>query len=239
MRRWLGSIAFTTILFVSVAVYGLVVLALGIFGYRSTYAGCRLWARMILGLLRVLCGLDFSVRGLERLPDENGIILMKHSSSWETIAQLVLFPRQTWVMKRELIWAPILGWVIFLLKPIPIDRKGGRTAVEQVIRVGRQRLEQGFWVVIFPEGTRVPAGQTGRFGMSGVLLARAAGRPIVPVAHNAGYYWPRRGLLKRSGTIQVVVGEPIPTAERDPREVNAEVKAWIETEIAAMAKPAV
>jgi 1-acyl-sn-glycerol-3-phosphate acyltransferase len=237
MRGWIGSIVFTTILFVSVAVYGVAVLLLSIFGYRVTYAATRFWARLILALLRVLCGLGYSVRGLENLPDENAVILMKHSSSWETIAQLVLFPRQTWVMKRELIWAPILGWVIFLLKPIPIDRKGGRTAVEQVIRAGRQRLEQGLWVVIFPEGTRIPAGETGRFGLSGTLLAQAAGRPIVPVAHNAGYFWPRRGLLKRQGTIDVVVGKPIPTVNRDPRELNAEVRAWIEAEVAAMSDP--
>lgn len=237
MRGWFGSIVFTTILFVSVAVYGAVVFVLSIFGYRFTYAATRFWASMILALLRVLCGLGYSVRGLENLPDENAVILMKHSSSWETIAQLVLFPRQTWVMKRELIWAPILGWVIFLLKPIPIDRKGGRTAVEQVIRAGKRRLEQGLWVVIFPEGTRVPAGEIGRFGLSGALLAQASGRPIVPVAHNAGYFWPRRGLLKHRGTIDVVVGKPIPTVNRDPRKLNAEVRAWIEAEIAAMSDP--
>ena len=234
MREWLGSVVFTTILFVSVAVYGLVVLALGLFGYRAMYAGVRFWSRGILGLLRVLCGLDYSVRGLENLPAENAVILMKHSSSWETISQLVLFPRQTWVMKRELIWAPILGWVIFLLKPIPIDRKGGRAAVEQVIEAGQRRLREGLWVVIFPEGTRVPAGQMGRFGMSGALLAQAAGKPIVPVAHNAGLFWPRRGLRKRPGTIQVVVGQPISTLGREPREINAEAKAWIEAEIGQM-----
>ena len=237
MRGRVGSVVFTTILFVSVVVYGVGVLVLSIFGYRATYAATRFWARLILALLRVLCGLGYSVRGLEHLPDENAVILMKHSSSWETIAQLVLFPRQTWVMKRELIWAPILGWVIFLLKPIPINRKGGRTAVEQVIRAGKRRLEQGLWVVIFPEGTRVPAGETGRFGLSGTLLAQAAGRPIVPVAHNAGYFWPRRGLLKRQGTIDVVVGKPVPTVNRDPRELNAEVRAWIEAEVAAMSDP--
>jgi 1-acyl-sn-glycerol-3-phosphate acyltransferase len=191
----------------------------------------------MLTLLRRLCGLGYSVRGLERLPARSTVILMKHSSSWEAIAQLVLFPRQTWVLKQELIWAPILGWAIFALKPIAIDRKGGRAAVEQVLHRGQRRLAEGLWVVIFPEGTRVPAGQTRRYGMSGTLLAQAAGRPIVPVAHNAGYYWPRRSLLKHAGTIEVVVGDPIETADRDPREINAEVQSWIESEIARMPKP--
>ena len=238
MRRWLGSIVFTTALFVSVVLYGPIALLVRAFGYRAMYAAVILWCRAMLTLLRRLCGLEYRVRGLERLPEQNAVILIKHSSSWETIAQLVLFPRQTWVLKQELIWAPILGWAIFCLKPIPIDRKGGRAAVEQVVRHGQARLAEGLWVVIFPEGTRVPAGQTRRYGLSGALLAQAAGRPVVPVAHNSGYYWPRRSLLKRPGTIEVVVGEPIATTGRDPREINAEVHAWIESQIAQMPKPA-
>lgn len=237
MRQWLGSVVFTTILFVSVVVYGVVVLALRLFGYRAMYAGVKLWCRAMLTLLRWLCGLDYSVCGLEHLPRGNTVVLMKHSSSWETIAQLLLFPRQTWVLKRELIWAPILGWIIFCLKPISIDRKGGRTAVEQVIRAGLERLDQGLWVIVFPEGTRVPAGESRRYGMGGALLAQAAGRPIVPVAHNAGYYWPRRGLVKKPGTIQLVIGEPIATADRDPREINADVQTWIESQIERMPNP--
>jgi 1-acyl-sn-glycerol-3-phosphate acyltransferase len=222
------------LLFLSVPIWGPITLLLCVFGYRIMFGAVRLWARTILAFLRWFCRLDYSVRGIDRLPAQNAIILMKHSSAWETIAQLVLFPKQTWVMKRELMWAPILGWVLFFLKPIPINRRGGRSAVDQVIRHGQLRLGEGFWVVIFPEGTRVPMGQTGRFGLSGTLLAQAAGRPIVPVAHDAGRYWPRRGLVKQAGTIQVVVGEPIDTTGRDPREVNQRVREWMETEIAAM-----
>jgi 1-acyl-sn-glycerol-3-phosphate acyltransferase len=234
MRQWFGSLVFTTVLFVSVALYGCGVLLLRLFGYRAMYAGVRLWCRMILRLLRLLCGLDYSVSGIEHLPSRNGIILMKHSSSWETIAQLLLFPRQCWVLKRELLWAPILGWAICFLKPIGINRQGGRAAVEQVIAQGKARLDEGLWVVIFPEGTRVPAGDRRRYGVSGALLALAARRPIVPVAHNAGYFWPRRSLLKKAGTIQVVVGKPIATDGREPREINNEVQEWIEAELRAM-----
>jgi len=162
---------------------------------------------------------------------------MKHSSSWETIAQVLLLPRQCWVLKRELVWAPILGWVIAGLKPIAINRKGGRTAVEQVVRLGRQRLDEGLWVVIFPEGTRVRAGESRRYGISGALLAQAAGRPIVPVAHNAGHYWPRRGLFKKPGTIRFVIGEPIETAGRDVRALMAEVQDWIEARLREMSTP--
>lgn len=237
MRQRLGSLAFTTLLFLSVPLYGPIALLTRVFGYRVFYSAVLLWCRAMLTLLRWCCGLSHTVTGLENLPQRNAVILMKHSSSWETIAQLLLFPHQTWVLKRELIWAPILGWAIFFLKPIPIDRKGGRAAVDQVIKYGEQRLAEGLWVVIFPEGTRVPAGETRRYGISGTLLAQAAGRPVIPVAHNSGYYWPRRSLLKRPGTIEVVVGEPIETAGRDPRELNAEIQSWIEAQIAAMSTP--
>jgi 1-acyl-sn-glycerol-3-phosphate acyltransferase len=237
MRQLAGSALFTTILFVSVAIWAWVCIALRIFGYRAMFAGIELWAKAILAALRWCCRLDYSVRGLERLPASNTVILVKHSSAWETIAQLVLFPSQTWVMKRELIWAPVLGWALFLLKPIAINRGGGRNAVNQVIELGQARLKEGLWIMIFPEGTRVPVGQMGRFGLSGILLAQAAGKPVVPVAHDAGRYWPRRGLLKKSGTIQVVIGNPIPTTNRDPRELADEIKTWMETTIAEMTGP--
>jgi 1-acyl-sn-glycerol-3-phosphate acyltransferase len=128
---------------------------------------------------------------------------------------------------------------LFLLKPIAINRSGGRNAVNQVIEQGQARLREGLWVMIFPEGTRVPVGQMGRFGLSGILLAQAAGKSVVPVAHNAGHFWPRRGLVKKPGTIQLVIGEPIETANRDPRELADELKSWMETEITAMTGPGV
>lgn len=237
MRQWLGSIAFTGYLFASAAVYGMLLLLVAPFGYRALYAGVQLWADAALAILDGCCRLRHEVVGLGNLPERNTVILMKHSSAWETIAQLKIFPRQSWVMKRELLWAPVLGWVLLLLKPIAIDRSAGRVAVQQVIERGTARLREGLWVVIFPEGTRVPAGQTKRYGLSGTLLAQANGLPVVPVAHNAGEFWPRRGWLKRRGTIRVVVGEPISTEGRDPRVVTAEVQRWIEGELARMTTP--
>ncbi len=235
MRNRVGSLIFTTYLFVSVATYGFVVLFLRLFGYRVAYRAVLVWVDSTLWMLRVCCRLSYQVHGRARLPSESCVVLMKHSSAWETIAQLRLFPGQTWVMKRELLWAPVLGWVLWGLKPIGINRGSGRKAVEQVIRRGTQRLNEGLWVVIFPEGTRVPFGESRRYGVSGALLAAAAGKPIVPVAHNAGAFWPRRGWRKRAGTIDVVIGEPIATAGREPREINDQVQSWIEAEIASMA----
>jgi 1-acyl-sn-glycerol-3-phosphate acyltransferase len=234
MRQWLGSVVFTSSLFVSVPFYGLAAVVVRVFGYPASYAVARQWCRIHFWLLRRLCRLDFAVAGLERLPATNSVVLMKHSSTWETMAQVLMFPRQCWVLKRELMWAPILGWAIACLKPIAINRRGGRTAVEQVLTQGRRRIDEGLWVVVFPEGTRVPAGATRRYGISGTLLAQATGRQIIPVAHNAGSFWPRRGLYKKPGTIRVVVGEPIDTTGRDVREITAEVQAWIEAELRAM-----
>jgi 1-acyl-sn-glycerol-3-phosphate acyltransferase len=229
MRHLLGSLLFTSILFLSVAVYGFVAFLCTPFGYRCSYGFARFWARWMLASLELFCGLGYAVEGAENLRRENTVVLMKHSSSWETIAQIQLFPRQVWVIKRELLWAPVLGWMLYFLKAIGINRRGGRSAVAQVMEEGRRRLEEGLWIIIFPEGTRVPAGETRRYGISGVLLAQAAGgRPVVPVAHNAGDFWPRRGLFKKPGTVRVVIGSPIPTAGREARDVIDDVRRWIE-----------
>jgi 1-acyl-sn-glycerol-3-phosphate acyltransferase len=235
VRQWLGSIAFTLYLFVSVPIYGALVLLTAVGSRDWTYRGALVWVRSVLWLLRVLCRLDYTVEGREHLPARSAVVLLKHSSAWETLAQLAIFPPQTWVLKRELMWVPVLGWVLFLLKPIAIDRRGGGIAVQQVLEQGRQRLAEGLWVMIFPEGTRMPAGQTRRYGMSGALLAAAEGLPVIPVAHNAGYFWPRRGWLKRAGTIRVVIGPPIATRGIEPRVINEQAQRWIEDTVAKLA----
>jgi 1-acyl-sn-glycerol-3-phosphate acyltransferase len=234
VRQWLGSIAFVGYLVVSVPVYALLVTLTVPFSYRVTYRWVIAWVNSVMRALRVLCRLDYTVEGREHIPAAPAVVLMKHSSAWETIAQIQMFPQQTWVLKRELLWIPIFGWALRLLKPIAIDRKGGGAAVQQVLEQGKQRLDEGFWVVIFPEGTRVPVGQTRRYGLSGALLATAAQRPVVPVAHDAGYFWPRHGFLKRPGTIRVVIGPAIATAGCEPREINERVQRWIETEVARL-----
>jgi len=146
----------------------------------------------------------------------------------------VVFPRQVWVLKRELTWIPVVGWGIRQLHAIAIDRKSGHSAVGQVVEQGKQRIAEGDWIMIFPEGTRMQPGQTRRYGVSGTLLAAETGRLVVPVAHNAGDFWPRRGLLKKPGTVRVVIGQPIAAAGRDVREVNREVQDWIEATVARL-----
>jgi 1-acyl-sn-glycerol-3-phosphate acyltransferase len=159
---------------------------------------------------------------------------LPHQSMFETLALQKLFYPQTWVLKRELLWVPLFGWGLAMLAPIAIDRKAGRKAVRQVIDQGKARLDAGLWVVIFPEGTRVAPGAKGRYGMGGALLAEHSGYPVVPVAHNAGWYWPRRGFLKYPGTIRMVVGTPITSAGKTAAEINAEAEAWIEATVASI-----
>ena len=186
-------------------------------------------------LLKVICGLDYRVRGLENIPSGAHIAMWKHASSWETFAQAVIFPPQAWVLKRELLWIPFVGWGLKLLRPIAINRGEGHRAVNQVIDQGKARLKDGLWIIVFPEGTRVVAGDTRKFGVSGALLAVESGKSVVPLSHNAGVYWPRRGFLKKPGTIRVIIGEPIESAGKKPRELNEEVKLSIEAGLARIA----
>ncbi|MCX7961719.1 MAG: 1-acyl-sn-glycerol-3-phosphate acyltransferase [Burkholderiales bacterium] len=188
------------------------------------------WTRIAVTLARVLLGIRYRVEGAERLPDRPAVVLAKHQSAYETLAFNQIFPPQVHVVKRELLWIPFFGWGLALMSPIAIDRARGVRALRQIARRGRERLAQGFWVIVFPEGTRVAPGERRRYRLGGAWLAVAAGAPVVPVAHNAGLVWPRRAFLKRAGTVTFRIGRPIPTAGRDPAEVNAEAERWIEAQ---------
>jgi 1-acyl-sn-glycerol-3-phosphate acyltransferase len=205
---------------------------------RSAFSAAVAWARLIVWLADKLCGLRFTVEGRENLPNGPAIAMIKHSSAYETIVSMMILPWQIWVLKRELMWAPFFGWGLAALHPIAINRSAGRSAVEQVVEQGKQRLADGAWITIFPEGTRMAAGETRRYGVSAPLLAQAADRPLVPIAHNAGDFWPRRGLHKRAGTVRFVIGKPVNAAGRDPREVNEELQAWVEATVAELRRAA-
>jgi 1-acyl-sn-glycerol-3-phosphate acyltransferase len=228
-----GSLIFTAFLFIWTFCYAIFFVIAGlIVPFPRRFVLARLWARVLLHALRMTCRLDYAVEGLENLPPDNHIALWKHSSSWETIAMAVILPRQVWVLKRELQWIPVVGWGIRQLHAIAIDRRSGHSAVSQVVEQGKQRLAEGDWVVVFPEGTRMAPGETRRYGVSGALLAAEADRLVIPIAHDAGRFWPRRGLLKKPGTIRVAIGRPIVSRGRDPRSVNAEAQQWIERQVA-------
>lgn len=228
------SLLFTTCLFVGTMLYAVVVLALGWLPGKQLYGIARHWSRTHLWLLKTLCGLSYVVEGEEHIVAGAHVSMWKHSSAWETIAQATIFPPQAWVLKRELMWIPLVGWALRFLRPIAINRKARASAVNQVVEQGTQRLSEGFWILFFPEGTRVAVGETRKYGVSGALLASKAGCQIVPVAHDAGLFWPRRGWVKKAGVIRVAIGPPIDAAGRNPRELNDEVRAWIDAKVAAM-----
>jgi 1-acyl-sn-glycerol-3-phosphate acyltransferase len=200
--------------------------------YRTQFAIARTWARLQFWLLKKVCGLTFTVEGRDRIPAGNHIVMSNHTSAWETIAQFLIFPPQVWVLKRELLWIPLIGWGLKLLRPISINRGAGHRAVNQVIEQGKQRLAAGLWIIIFPEGTRVVAGEKRKYGVSGALLATETSKFVVPLSHNASDFWVRRGIVKKAGTIRVVIGEPIESAGKDARELNDEVRRAIEAGLA-------
>ena len=227
----LRSLLFTTILFVSVPFYCVPVLLCAGLSYRVRFAIVRSWARLVMTSLEALCGLTYVVEGREHLPARPCVVLLKHQSAWETIAEVLFIPDQSWVLKRELMWAPFLGWALAALRPIAIDRRAHRTALEQVVEQGRDRLASGLWVMVFPEGTRVAPGTRARYGLGGAALAKAADVPVLPVAHNAGWYWRRRAWIKYPGTIRVRIGPPIPPAGHTVLELTEQARNWIEAAV--------
>lgn len=189
------------------------------------------WAKLMLLLLRLVCGIRHEVRGIENLPKEPCVVLCKHQSAWETLALQKIFPPQVWVLKRELLWIPFFGWALALTSPIAIKRSDGKGAMRQLLKQGKERLAQGFCVVIFPEGTRIPFGKRGKYKIGGALLAESSEVPVIPVAHNAGRLWGRNSFSKHPGLVTMSIGEPIDTNGLKADEINVRVEAWIENEI--------
>jgi len=232
MLIFVRSILFQIYFFASVCFFSLSIFVFAWLPYNARFWFARTWGRSMLWVGRWLCGLRYEFEGLGNIPNDASVVLIKHTTVFETYAQLVVFPPQAWVLKRELKWIPMFGWGLAAMKPIAIDRRAGHTAVTQVITQGKQRLADGIWVTVFPEGTRVGRGQRKKFGISGAALAKEAGVRIVPVAHNAGDLWARRGIRKYPGLIRFVIGPPIDASKQSPKETNRLAQDWIENKMA-------
>jgi len=234
MLQWIRSLLFTSLLFITTVAFGVIVLlsALLPLSIEQRYVIPRTWGRFECWLARVVCDIGYVIEGRENLPQAPFISLWKHSTAWETMAQMFVVPTASWLLKREVLWIPIVGWAVSTYKPIAINRSAGHSAVNQVVNQGRERLAAGMGVIVYPEGTRVAPGQTRKYGISGALLAVETGAPVVPIAHNAGYFWRRRSLFKKAGTIYVVIGPPIDPKGLDAREINRRAQEWIEATIA-------
>ena len=231
LQLWMRSLAFWIVFPVSLVLFATLLILTVPFSLQTRWALLQRWVHFILWWLRVTCKLSHEIQGAENITPEAGIVFSKHQSTWETIALQQIFPIQVWVAKRELMWIPFFGWGLALMKCIHINRGSGKAAVKQLVTQGKARMDEGIWVVIFPEGTRIPAGEKGRYRIGAAVLAEQTGRHIVPVAHNAGEYWPRRSFIKRPGVIRVRIGEPISPAGKTAQQLLEEASGWIEEQM--------
>ena len=206
-----------------------------------TYSMARSWCGVNLWGARWICGIRWHVDGLENIPADTRaaphIVMSKHSSTWETLSLNQYFPPLAYVAKKELLKIPFFGWGFALASPITIDRKAGTDAMDEIVAQGRERFAQGFWIVFYPEGTRIRAGTRAKYKTGGTRLAIAMDVPVVPVAHNAGYLWPKGLFGKRPGTITMTIGRPISPTGKDPSTLMQEVESWIEGEVARLGIP--
>lgn len=226
----LRSLVYFAAMVASGIVIGLIITLIGRF--RPTEFSDRWatrWGNINLRMQALICGLHYRIEGAENLPDGPCIIMSKHQSTWETISlRSILRPQQSWVLKKELMQIPLFGSGLRFVKSIPIDRSAGRRAVLKVVKEGMERLAEGRCVIIFPEGTRTAPGQRRKYGIGGGVLAERSGADVIPIAHNAGVFWRRRGVQKYPGTIQVMVGPAISTDGKKAAEIMREVEEWIE-----------
>lgn len=230
---FLRSLAYMAWLVVTVVPYAMVVLLVSIFvrGNRL-YWLCVGWIRLALWGARVFCGIRSRVHGFENVPDGPVVLLPKHQSAWETLAFPAMMPHPLcFVFKRELLWVPFFGWALGRLDMVHIDRSRRAEAWGKVAEQGRRYMDQGNWIIMFPEGTRTKRGSQGVYKSGGTRLAVATGTPVLPIAVTSGRCWPRNSFLKYPGVIDVSIGKPIPSAGRDPDELMREVEAWIEAEM--------
>lgn len=218
---WIGFVLNTL-------VFGLLILVLFFTPSTVRLKIARGWSLVNNFLLKIFCGITFKVEGTQNLNLDAAIILSKHQSTWETLALHSFTPLVRWVFKRELMLIPIFGWALALTDPIAINRGAGRVAIKQLISEGTKKLNAGKWLLLFPEGTRTAPGKSHKYKIGGALLAEKSGYPVIPVAHNAGEFWPRHSFIKWPGTISVIIGPAIESKNRSAEEINEEVYGWIE-----------
>ncbi|HSW68943.1 MAG TPA: lysophospholipid acyltransferase family protein [Gammaproteobacteria bacterium] len=232
---FIRSLMFNTTMAVAIVIYSLLCILSFWLPFRYRYAMISAFTGAIIYILKIICRVDYHVHGLENIPaDRVGIVLSKHQSTWETFYLPTIFPHSAIILKRELLWVPFFGWGLSMVDPIAIDRKKKSSAMEQIIKKGKTQLEEGRWIIIFPEGTRIPYGKEGHYKAGGARLAVTTGYPVIPIAHNAGKFWPKRSFIKKPGTVQMVIGPLIETKGRTADQVMTEVKKWIETTIKQM-----
>lgn len=205
--------------------------------FETRYYLITRWTVFNLWWLKICCNIRYKVEGKENIPDNACIVMCNHQSAFETLALQLIFVPQVWILKRELLKIPIYGWGLASMQPIAIDRGSAIKSFRQIVEQGRERLKQNLWVIIFPEGTRVAPGEKGKYLPGGGLLAEKSGANIIPVAHNAGYLWPRNSIIKKPGLITIVIGPAIDTQNKNAKQITSDVETWIETTATSLSKP--
>lgn len=238
LKVYIGSTVFFIYIIISLVVAGLLILLSIAVSFEFRYRIAMLWVRSVLWVVKVCCDIDYEVEGLEHLPvNQAAIVLSKHQSAWETLALRLFLPTQTALLKRSLLWIPIGGWALATLRPIAIDRENQRDALKTLIEQGTACLNDGLWVVVFPEGTRTFPGEQTKFSAGGAMLAHKTGYPVIPLAHNAGEFWPRYSFFKYPGTIKVKIGPVISSTDKKAKEINDEAQNWIKQAMVDITHP--
>jgi 1-acyl-sn-glycerol-3-phosphate acyltransferase len=231
LKLWFRSLLFAIGQWLFTPLFCLLILLTFPLPPQRRYPLITIWARSMLWWLKVTCGLTYRVIGGHNIPKQPCVILCKHQSAWETLALQEIAPPQVWVMKRSLLFVPFFGWGLAMSSPIAINRAAGREALKQLVEQGQDRLNKGFCVVVFPEGTRIAPGQRGKYHIGGAWLATHTSSLALPIAHNAGEFWGKNAFFKKPGVITVSIGAPINTSGMKADELNGQVEAWIESEL--------
>jgi 1-acyl-sn-glycerol-3-phosphate acyltransferase len=229
---FIRSLIFALVMIVATVIWAPICFLFAPLPYNQRYWATARWNVFIIWAAKVICGIRYQTRGYENFPDGPVIVLSKHQSAWETIFLLMSTPRPlVFVFKKSITYIPFFGWAISLMKMIPIDRSKGKDAFAQVVSIGRERLANGQWVIMFPEGTRIPVGQKGNYKGGGTRLAIETRTPVIPIALNSGECWPKNSFIKRPGVITVSVGKPIAPENMNASELMTKVEEWIEAEM--------
>lgn len=233
----LRSLLFYLGLFISTLIYTPICLLIYPLPFPLRFYIVTRWTVFNLWWLKITCRLTHRVTGTGNIPPGPAIIMCKHQSAWETLALQLIFPAQVWILKRELLRIPVYGWGLASMQPIAIDRGSNIKSVRRVVDQGYQRLREGLWIVVFPEGTRLAPGMRKKYFPGGGLLAEKSGYPVVPVVHNSGYFWPRNSIIKKPGTIDMVIGPPIESKGKTAQQITNEVETWIESTVEKLPVP--
>jgi 1-acyl-sn-glycerol-3-phosphate acyltransferase len=229
---FLRSLAFAILIMLATVIWAPLCFLFAPLPYNQRYYWTSRWNVFVIWAAKAVCGIRYQIKGFENLPDKPVILLSKHQSTWETIFYLCCMPRPlVYVFKKELQYIPFFGWGISLLRMIPIDRSKGKDAFAQILEQGKKRLDNGQWIIMFPEGTRTPVGQQGKYKGGGARLAVETNTLVVPIAMNSGECWPKNSFIKKPGLITVSIGPPISSEGKNPFELMQQVENWIESEM--------